>query len=140
MKIKLKVEKEVEIATIEVSANVRCWGDTTIDGVEDTDGSLVPCRDDDCWCPIIDIETGIIQNWMQGAKASIHYKVCDGCAFKILAVDNEVIFTREDGYVPKLLCPKERGYGDYIIMDIDENGQIENWDKTKINLIFDEDD
>ena len=33
-----------------------------------------------------------------------------------------------DGYVPDTLCPKEKGYGDYIVMDIDENGMIEDWD------------
>jgi len=27
---------------------------------------------------------------------------------------------------------KERGYGDYIIMDVDENGKIQNW-KAKIS-------
>jgi len=25
------------------------------------------------------------------------------------------------------MCPKDSGYGDYIIMDIDKNGFIQNW-------------
>lgn len=32
-----------------------------------------------------------------------------------------------DGYVIDMMCPKENGYGDYIIMDIDENGIIQDW-------------
>lgn len=38
-----------------------------------------------------------------------------------------VVLSLEDGYVPDTLCPKESGYGDYIIMDIDENGMISDW-------------
>ena len=30
--------------------------------------------------------------------------------------------------MPSTLSPKEPGYGDYIIMDIDENGIIQDWD------------
>jgi hypothetical protein len=30
-------------------------------------------------------------------------------------------------YVPKMLSPKEEGWGDYIIMDIDTDGQIQDW-------------
>ena len=30
-------------------------------------------------------------------------------------------------YVPKMLSPKEEGWGDYIIMDIDPDGQIRDW-------------
>jgi hypothetical protein len=25
------------------------------------------------------------------------------------------------------MCPKENGYGDYVIMDIDSEGKIINW-------------
>ena len=39
----------------------------------------------------------------------------------------EIVSSDKDASVPKTLSPKERGYGDYIIMDIDENGQIANW-------------
>ena len=36
-----------------------------------------------------------------------------------------------DGYVPRIMCPEGSGYGDYVIMNIDENGKIDKW---KINL------
>ncbi len=32
-----------------------------------------------------------------------------------------------DGYVPETMCPVGNGYGDYIIMNVFEDGTIENW-------------
>ena len=40
-----------------------------------------------------------------------------------------------DGYVPKVMCPVDEGYGDYIIMDIDENGFIQDWNKELIRKL-----
>jgi hypothetical protein len=42
--------------------------------------------------------------------------------------NGEVFLFAEVGYVPDTLCPKESGDGDYIIMDINEDGQIHNWE------------
>jgi hypothetical protein len=36
------------------------------------------------------------------------------------------------------MYPKENGYGDYIIMDVDENGMIQDW--VAILLDFDNED
>jgi hypothetical protein len=33
--------------------------------------------------------------------------------------------------------PKENGYGDYIVMDIDENGQIQKWTSNLKDFIED---
>lgn len=38
------------------------------------------------------------------------------------------------------MSPKENGYGDYIIMDVDENGVIEYWNKIDIVDFFEEED
>ena len=62
-----------------------------------------------------------------GKIASIHFKVADGCSYKLLDTSGGVLKSQDDGYVPKTLCPTENGYGDYIIMNIDEKGQIEKW-------------
>ena len=131
MKATIKVKKEVEIKTLEVKAGVRYWGTAEVNGVDDEMGDLIPCRDDDYWCPIIDIETGIITNWIQGTTAEIHYKVCDDGSYYLKDENNETVLSIEENYVPNILCPKENGYGDYIIMDIDESGQIQDW---KINI------
>lgn len=126
--VKVKTEKEVEIKTLQVLAGVRYWVDSQINGEDDTEnGELVPCKVGELWRPEIEIETGKILNWKQGVKAEIHYKVCDCCGWELKDENGEVVLSAEDGYVPDTLSPKESGYGDYIIMDIDENGIIKDW-------------
>lgn len=119
----------MEIKYLLVKAHVRYWEDSTINGIEDTEnGEIIPCKQGEMWCPKIDIATGIIQNWEIGKTASIHYKVADCCGWELLDENNSVISSQEDGYVPRTLCPAENGYGDYIIMNIDEKGQIDKWE------------
>ena len=118
----------MEIKKVIVKAHIRYWEDTKINGVYDTeDGNNVPCKQGELWCPIINVETGIIENWEIGKTASVHYKVTDCCGWDLLDQENNVVLSQEDGYVPDTLCPAENGYGDYIIMNIDENGQIDKW-------------
>jgi hypothetical protein len=128
MKTTVKIEKEVEIKTLEVAANVRYWEDAKINGVEDENGDLTPCRKGDLWCPVIDVDTGIIKDWPNGIRAKIHFKVCDDGSYYLKDGKGNTILSIEENYVPSILCPKEIGFGDYIIMDILENGQIEGWD------------
>lgn len=139
MQVKVKQEVVMDATTILVNAYVRYWEDGTVNGVEDNDDCPnMPCavkgNDGYRWMPIIDIETGQIRNWREGTTAEIHYKVCD--EFKCKVIDEKGGVHCEikdyDGYVPDFMCPKERGYGDYIIMDIDENGYIQDWDKGKV--------
>ena len=68
MKIELTVKKEFEVKTLLVEAGVRYWEDATVNGVEDENGDLIPCRfnGSDLWKPIIDIETGIITKRFEG--------------------------------------------------------------------------
>lgn len=139
MKTTIKIEKEVEIKTLAIAANVRYWEDATINGVEDKEGTLTPCKDGDLWKPVIDIDNGIIQNWEQGTTASIHFKICDAGSYYLNDEDGNTVLSIEENYVPKIACPKENGYGDYIIMDIDENGQIANWKQNIDDFLEDED-
>ena len=125
MKAKFTVTKEFDVEYLFVEAGVRYWEDGVINGVEDKDGNI-PCRDGDCWKPLININTGKIINWTQGVRANIHYKVCDNGTYKLLDANMELIKKIRD-YVPKMLSPKEEGWGDYIIMDIDADGQIKDW-------------
>jgi len=128
MKATIKVEKEVELKTLHVEAGVRYWEDTEINGEPDTEnGDNIPCKEGELWKPIIDLDTGKILNWEQGKKADVHYKVCDAGSYFIKDDEGNTVLSIEQDYVPSLLCPKEAGYGDYIIMDIDENGFIQNW-------------
>jgi hypothetical protein len=118
------------VKEIHVKAGVRYWEDAIINDIADETGQLTPCRDGDNWCPIIDVETGTIKNWATGTYADMHFKVCDECGVKLIGENDEVLYECEDGYVPKVLCPNENGYGDYIIMTIDGDGVISNWNPT----------
>jgi len=126
MKLKLKVEKEFDVKYLLAEVGARYWEDADVNGQEDTEGTLIPCRNGDYWSPLINVETGIIENWNIGTTASVHYKCCDVGIYKLLDEDKNVIIEIE-GYVPNIMCPKKDGYGDYVIMDIDENGKIMNW-------------
>lgn len=122
---------------LKIDAGVRYWEDTEINGeidIEDVNENIppkMPCakfiEGEWRWCPEIDAETGKILNWEQGVYADVHYKVCDDC--KIDYVKDGIVVCNNDDYYycPDFLCPKEGGYGDYIIMDIDKNGQILDW-------------
>ena len=128
MEATIKVEKTVQLTTLEVFANVRYWEDATINGVRDENEDLTPCKKGDLWCPIIEIDSGQITNWVKGTVADIHFKVCDQCAWGIKDENGQVLLKSEGDYVPGSLSPKENGYGDYIIMDIDADGFIKDWD------------
>lgn len=118
----------MSIQKLIVKANIRYWEDTKVNGVDDTEnGDNVPCKKGDLWCPEINVATGVIENWEIGKTAFIHYKVTDCCGWELLDSNGHVIKSQEDGYVPDTLSPAEKGYGDYIIMNIDKNGQIEKW-------------
>lgn len=138
MKVKLKIEKEFDVKYLLAEAGARYWEDATVNGKEDTEGTLIPCRDGEYWKPLIDIETGIIINWEQGKVAEVHYKCCDDGKYKLLDANKEVI-KEIDGYVPSIMCPKGSGYGDYVIMDIDADGKIQNW-KAKLSDFQDDDE
>ena len=138
MKVELTIKREFEVKYLQVEAGVRYWEDATVNGTEDETGKLIPCRSGGNWCPLINLETGKILNWVEGTKAEIHYKVCDDGRYRLLD-DNQMLVKEIDGYVPKIMSPKENGYGDYIIMDVDETGTIANW-KPILDAFTDEDE
>jgi hypothetical protein len=102
--IKVKIKKEVDIKTLWVEAGVRYWEDATVNGVEDENGELIPCRDGEYWCPIIDIDNGIITNWEKGVTAKIHYKVCDDGSYYLKDADHNTVLSITENYVPDILC------------------------------------
>ena len=129
MKIEINKKVEIEAAILAIKAEVRYWENSIVNGEYDTeDGDNVPCKVGNDWMPIIDIDGGKILNWRLDTTAKIHYKVCDQCGWKILDKSGDVILELEEGYVPDTLCPSDNGYGDYIIMDIDEDGFISDWE------------
>jgi hypothetical protein len=126
MKAKARVYRTVEVKYLQVNAGVRYYEDAIVNGKEDTYGKFIPCKKDNRWMPLIDIDSGVILNWEIGKKAGVYYKVCDDGIYTLLDENKEIIATIED-YVPDMLSPGDTPDGDYIVMNIDENGKIENW-------------
>lgn len=117
---------EVPVSFLKAECCVRYWEDAEINGVADEDGTLTPLREGNDWAPLIELATGKVVGWPEGTTASIHFKVCDAGRYSLLdSALNPVLVL--DGYVPRIMCPKESGYGDYVIMDIDASGQIDGW-------------
>lgn len=117
------------VTHLRARCGVRYWGDATVNGVEDTHGDLIPCREGDDWCPVIDLATGRILDWPDEVSASVHYKVCDDGSYTLL--HNGEMIARIESYVPAIMSPGGTGYGDYVIMNIGPDGVIENW-KVKL--------
>lgn len=113
---------------IEVSAQVRYWEDATINGTEDTDGTLTPLRKGDCWEPVIRLADGMVMDWPEGTTADIHFKVCDAGLYWLLDGERKRVSKWAGFYVPnEFLCHGDNGYGDYIIMKIQSSGMVEKW-------------
>jgi hypothetical protein len=128
MKVNIRVKKEVNFTHLKVKCGARYWEDATVNGVEDTEGNLIPLRIGDYWCPIINLETGIINDWPEGTIADVHYKCCDDGDYWLVS-DDGFELKRPGYYVPKILDLTEESFGDYVILTIDGNGQIANWPK-----------
>lgn len=139
MKVEIKTKREIDVKYLKVDAGVRYFEDAEVNGVQDDDDNpMIPfavlCKADSRlrydmyrWRPTIDLEEGKIVDWPKGVDADIHYKVCDDGTYSLLDKDKNVLI-EVNSYVPDILCPKEEGYGDYIIMDIDEDGYIADWE------------
>ncbi len=113
---------------IEVMAEVRYWEDARFNGVEDDGGTLVPHRVGDCWCPKLRLSDGKVDAWPEGLEASIHYKVCDQGEYWLLDSERRRCAKWSGYYVPdEFLCHGDRGYGDYIILDIGGDGVVKGW-------------
>lgn len=119
---------------LHIYANVRYWEDAEVNWQLDTEnGDNIPCKKWDQWCPVIDTETGIVENWEKWKTAKIHYKVCDECYWELYDNDSMIEY-HYDEYMPSFLCLTEPYNGDYIIMNINENWKIEDWNFKK-NLL-----
>ena len=126
-RVKVKKTVEQEVRYLSAVCGVRYWEDADINGVaDDDDNPIMPFANGEEWSITIDLETGAIENWPAGTTADVHYKVCDEGSYTLLDADRKTVVLR-DGYVPAMLCPKENGHGDYIIMEIDGTGKIVDW-------------
>lgn len=117
-----------------VKAGNRYWEDGEVNGIEDSQGDLIPFREGDYWCPIIELETGTVLRWPKDKVARVHYKVCDDGEYWLADKDLKVIYEWSGYYVPDdLLCVGDTGYGDYIVLNISADGKISGWKNPSLN-------
>lgn len=133
MKVQIKENKTVEVKFLAVDAIPFNWRDAEVNGMDDFDGSLIPCREGDSWKPLINIDNGQITNWVKGIIAEINYEVLDQGIYKLIDEKGNCIASIAD-YVPDALSPD----GDYMCIDIDKDGFIKDWTPDKIKGIIDE--
>lgn len=121
-----------------VNATVRYTDDSFVNGISDVNKDMPFLSHNEeygwLWTPVIDIKTGKIKDWPEGVEANIHYKTCDENILTLYDSKMNKLGVYE-GYVPKILCPKEKGYGDYILMDVEKDGSILCFDRTKLGEI-----
>lgn len=161
MKITINVPREYDIKYLKATMGVRYWvdckysddnGQTWNKNFPDTDEEserimkLTPCvvRKDigycesDYWEIIIDLDEGKVLNWPEGFCLDTHYKVCDDGEYVFLDKDmNEVVnITKiyQQYYVPDFLSIGDRGYGDYVYIDINGDGTIKDFNKMKSEI------
>jgi hypothetical protein len=63
MKFKRRITVECNVKYLQCKLGVRYWEDAIVNGVEDTEGTLIPLRNGDYWQIVIEFDTVIIQNW-----------------------------------------------------------------------------
>ena len=136
MKATIKIEKDVDIRTVIIDIAPRYIGGSEDDDMP-TDFPLLNANKT-AWVASVDIDTGAIAGWPQGDKRKMHVKVCDAGIYKLIDGEGNVVAER-NGYVPNGVVPGS--YGDYVELEIDENGIITNWPKhPDISKFFQNDD
>ena len=159
MKVKVVKPVEIDFRYLKAVMYVRYWQDCdySTDGVnyidaceEDTEEEgerikeMIPLVNGDSWDILIDLNEGKVVGWPKGFWLKTHFKVCDEGEYSFLDENkNEIInITKEydQYYVPDFMALEDSGYGDYVYINIDENGNIEHfeWMKSAIKDYFKE--
>jgi hypothetical protein len=122
---------------LEVFSHSRYFEDSQLNGRDDVEVKM-PCitvvGTERRWNPLINLKTGVIENWEIGNVASISYKVCDQGLYFLQFEKGVRALKWNNWYVPgKYLSQNDEGWGDYIIMDIDVFGKIKDWKEPEFN-------
>ena len=137
MKATIKVSKEVDITTLVAVFPLDDFEDAEFGG--EFNGEI-PCKEGSAVKFIISFDTGVILNWTKGVTAEFHQKVVDCGSYYLLDSDSNIVASKEGYYVPRCLSPSGRGFGDYVIINVDEDGKIENYKPDFDGLIEDEEE
>ena len=91
------------------------------------------------WCPVIDVNEGKVLDWPENFVLVTHFKVCDQGVYVYSNADEskQIVSTDcDEYYVPNWLEDFDNGYGDYMYIQINGDGSIENWDKLQKKLLL----
>lgn len=161
--VKKKVEKEYELDKVIVKAGVRYWCDCEYsedngehwveaeDDDEATDEAMkahipfivkedIGYKPSDYWNIVIDINSGKVLGWPEGFCIRTHFKICDDGLYQVVAKDGTIVWDSiESGYyyVPNFLEIGDDGWGDYMYLDIDGEGNIKDWKEEAIPSMID---
>ena len=132
MKVKVKVEKEIEVTHIRITLPVRY-------GTEDILNDF-PLRNGEVWQAMVEMDTGRILDWPDDPRfqqCHLEMKVVDEGTYILYdysSDDFEEVAKLQD-YVPHGVVPGE--WSDYVYLDIDK-GVITNWPKKPdLDAFFD---
>jgi hypothetical protein len=76
---------------------------------------------------LINIETRSIEGWNGPCRpCNLFEKLVDTGIYTLYGAKGNIL-SRMQRYVPNKILPPENGYGDYLELDIDEDGIITNW-------------
>ena len=90
------------------------------------------------WCPVIDVNEGRMLDWPEGFILNTHFKVCDQGVYVYSNADESKQIVSSDCdeyYVPGWLDDCNDGYGDYLLITINGDGTIKDWDKLQKKLL-----
>ncbi len=131
---------------IRAEAEPRYMDGTTVNGMDyDEQTNPIPFFQNGRWNVTIELSTGKVLDWPEGTTAHVFYKVCDQGQYWLLDEQQQIIAKFDDygesgndhiehgddrmTYVPdNILCPEESGYGDYIDLNVDASGLVQQWD------------
>ena len=89
------------------------------------------------WCPVIDVNEGKVLDWPEGFILKTHFKVCDQGVYVYSNYDEtqQIVSADCDEYYVPGWFNMTNGYGDYLIMTINGDGTIQDWDKLQKKLL-----
>lgn len=149
MKVRMMIPHTYDVTTLKVDLGVRYWKDGEINGEDDIsyeeqkagEAPRMPFAEKMDRVTgatphgayrlrmFIDLNTHSVIGWPKGTTAKLHYKICDDGEYTIFDKDgNEIACVQS--YVPEFLGE----YGDYFIMDIDQDGEIANFNPTSYDI------
>lgn len=142
--------KVSDVKYIRFRVGVYYWEDCWIEGYDvDEEGSNVPfATEDGYWDFVLDVDNGRILGWEEEVEKrcpdmkgmSTYFKACDMVYRTMLDVNQQPLHEEYREYVPKILDFDDGdghyGFGDYVGLTIDEEGNIKDWPKDNLEFFI----